>query len=161
MIDENTFVTNDLNERWLDYEGAVTLLIWFPPEASGRIPIGIRGEMASAALPNIDATTLVDAGVVNFTEAAGQLAYYNNLHTEPSPLDVDGHRVGGGVWAANATCQKYFARFIVDFVPQSAGALDAAGTEAGEGGGDDAGDATASGDGDAGDAGEAPDTGAE
>jgi hypothetical protein len=130
MLDENTFVTNDWDERWLDYPPNVTIFIYFPAEVAGRIPKPPIGNIGTGPTPN-GGDAFVDGN--NYTFAAGQLVYYNFLNTIPSGAP-DGGMTGGGFWAQNATCTGNFARFEVDFVPideAGAGSIDGGATDGG------------------------------
>jgi hypothetical protein len=134
MLDENTFVTGDWGDPWLPYPPNTTIRIWFPPEVVGRTPRAPIGEVGVDQTPNGGPKF---AGGDNWTNAAGQLAYYNFLQTNASVQA--GHAVGGGFWVTNATCApNYFARFEVDFVPlePDAGANDEAGSSGAPAAGD-------------------------
>jgi hypothetical protein len=112
MLDENTFVTNFINFKWLSYPAATTIRVWFPFEVGCRVPKPPIGLVGTVDEPNFGPDFV---GGANFTDAVGQLAYYNFLNTNPQT--VDNEVVSGGFWATNGTCSPYFARFEVDFLP--------------------------------------------
>jgi len=140
MQDEDTYVTNALNQRWLDYPGNTTVRIWFPPEVAGRtadLPIVAVG---TDDAPNSDAAVSLGD---NYAPAGGQLAIFNLLNTFPEPKMVEGHRVGGGVWVSISSCASYFVHVQVHFArvdsTEAGGAGDGsrgAGADAGIGGAD-------------------------
>jgi hypothetical protein len=141
MQDENTYVSNALDQTFLDYHGNTTVRIWFPAEVAGRTPEVPSVFVGTDDMPNSDAS---EADGANYTQAIGQLATFNLLNTFPEPRVVDGHRVGGGVWITNSTCALYSAQVTVHFAivdPTEAGSaggvrLAGAGADAGIGGAD-------------------------
>lgn len=130
MLDRDTFVTSRLGDPWIDYQGNETVRIWFPKEVAGRIPKGLPlGAVGTDATPNGGPSF---EGGDSYVSASGQLAYYNFLNTNMQTTP-GGVVTGGGFWATNGTCAKYFAYFQVNFVPVDDGGPateDAAASEA-------------------------------
>jgi hypothetical protein len=138
MQDENTYVSNALDQTFLVYNGNTTVRLWFPAEVAGRTPQLPTVAVGTDDAPNSDAAVAEGA---NYTQAIGQLATFNLLNTFPEPRVVNGHRVGGGVWITNSSCASYFAQVTVHFDSTEAGSGDGvrvagAGADAGIGGGD-------------------------
>jgi hypothetical protein len=126
MLDENTYVTNDLDSDWLPFPGNSTIRIWFPLQLLGRIPLVPVVEVGIDQTPNSLAS--LEAGD-NYTQGVGQLAIFNALSTTPPPNSDGGpgsftfNKVdyGGTLWVTATTCAKYFAHIQVQFVPLDAG----------------------------------------
>jgi hypothetical protein len=156
MLDENTYVTNDIDSNWLRYNGNTTINILFPAAVLGRIAKVPVVEVGLGPNPNGgDAFSTTD----NYTTAVGQLAIFNFLNTaplhddagDPAVIVVGDASFGGGLTVTNSTCASYFVRVEVDFIPLDAGAATSSSPESGgsiDGGADAppvaAGDAAAS-----------------
>jgi len=134
MVDATHFVTNDLDQTWLTFNGNTTIRVWFPPEAAGLYPFDVTGYVGTDPTPN-GGDEFHDGD--NFTKSVGQLFLYNFVNTDAGV--VDGRAVGGGFWATNSTCAGYFTRFVVEFLPMTpteGGAPDAGLDESGAPGGE-------------------------
>ncbi len=110
--DPNAFETSPLDspdKPWMDYPGGATIVVTFPPEASGRTIESIDSWVGVSAQPN--------EGTDNWTPASGQLAELSEAGTGPGSGDAG----AGGFSVTNATCEGYFARFVVRFVPADGG----------------------------------------
>jgi hypothetical protein len=128
MLDENTYVTNDMDSDWMLFPGNSTINIWFPPQVLGRVPLVPVVEVGLDPTPN-GGDEFVPGD--NYTFGAGQLALLNSLNTGnthppgadggPQAWVVDGGHYGGGISVGNSTCANYFARVEVQFVPLDAG----------------------------------------
>lgn len=108
--DQNAFETSPLDspdKPWMDYPGGATIVVTFPPEAAGRTIDGIESWVGVSAQPN--------QGSDNWTSAGGQLAELSEAGTGSADAGA------GGFSVTNATCEKYFARFVVRFVPVDGG----------------------------------------
>jgi hypothetical protein len=102
MRTADIYETNDWNERWLNYPGETTVNVHFPAGMQ-RQPITITGYIGTSDTPNGG----VDfQGGQNWSLTAGQLAEGFFVTTS-------------GFSVANASCANYFARFEVDFAPQT------------------------------------------
>jgi hypothetical protein len=112
MVDETTYVSNGLDQTWLDYHGNTTVRIWFPPSVAGWIAEAPQVLTGTDDMPNSDAA--LDSGA-NYTQVLGQIATFNTLNTIGGV--VDGHTVGGQVLITNSSCASYFAQITVHFIP--------------------------------------------
>jgi hypothetical protein len=118
MQTEDLYVSNAIDDTWLDYNGNTTITLLFPPEVAGRsfqtpvVDLGISDK------PNVDAG--MNLGV-NWTPGAGQLTIINDLNTRLMMLDGGGY-AGGSVTVTNASCANYFAHVEVTFGPPLADA---------------------------------------
>jgi hypothetical protein len=115
MIDPDTFETSPLDsptQPWVEYRGNATLVVSYPAlalQAIGGRPLAwIDTYVGTSKQPN--------TGGDNWTVASGQLAEI-------------GDAGAGGFSVTNASCENYYARFVVHFSaapPAEAGAPDAA-----------------------------------
>jgi hypothetical protein len=124
MLDEDTYVTNDLNDPWLIYHGNTTVKIWFPPEVAGRTVEPPTVFAGTDDTPNSPESQEEGA---NFTQVDGQLATFTLLNTNLTYADgglvgdggVDagagGAIYGGSVLITNSSCASYFASVVVHF----------------------------------------------
>jgi hypothetical protein len=127
MQDENTYISNDLNQPWLTYFGPTTIRVWFPASVAGRVP---RAPPRVLIGPDQTPNGGVDFEAGDqWLQAVAQLAEFSSLETSDSgafPIKgPDGgiFQAGGGVGITNDTCAHYYARIEVDFVPlEDAGA---------------------------------------
>ncbi len=113
------FVTSGMDETWMSFPPNAIVHVWFPPEAAGLMPsLPPVGWVATGPTPNAaDASSMG----VNYVNASGQLAEYNDLYTFPVPTTNDaGVLVGGGFTVTNGTCADYHALFTVTFLPPDA-----------------------------------------
>ena len=123
MLDEDTYVSNDLDQTWLDYQGNTTIQFRFPPAVAGRILEGApEVDIGTDPTPNSGAARAAGG---NFSQAAGQLAIFNELNTTPDHDGADGGSLfGGGFVLTNASCAQFFAHVVVHFAPRVAGTSD-------------------------------------
>jgi hypothetical protein len=121
MLDDNTFVTTDMNSPGIDYRGMTTIRIWFPKQVLGRIPTITQVTVGTD--PTMNGGDSFDDADIS-TNAAGQLAEYNELTTTRPPrgpdggptfFTFDGGEFGGFIEVTNASCASYFAWVTVLF----------------------------------------------
>jgi hypothetical protein len=140
MLDEDTYVTNGINDEWLPFHGNTTVKLWFPAEVAGR-----QAEIPVVAVGTDDAPNSAESGSegANYTTGVGQLAIFNELNTNLTY--EDGGRVrgdggvgdatvagyvcdggvgciyGGSVLITNSSCADYFMHVEVHFASRDVG----------------------------------------
>lgn len=117
MLDQNTYVSNDLNQNWLDFPGNTTIQIYFPPRAACRVAKSPDIEIGTAETPN-SVAAYDDGG--NYVPAAGQPAILNELNTDPIFGPDGGIKYGGGLLLTNSSCALYAVHVEVDFAETEA-----------------------------------------
>jgi hypothetical protein len=142
-LDDNTYVTTDLNGPWIPFNGNATIRVWFPPFFVNRTPTYVMEQVTNSSdgVANEQKGDEPFIGGTNWTLGSGQLGYFNFLDTFGKRIDDAGNPVlddagnwvtidggdagtpvGGGFSVLNATCVNYFVRFVVGFVPLDAAA---------------------------------------
>jgi hypothetical protein len=94
VVDDNTFATSGLDDKWLPFDHMATLRLIWPAFFQGRRPIMASPFIALSDQGNADTST----------PPSGQLYLQSFLN-------------GAGVTVANGTCADYFLRDVVSFEP--------------------------------------------
>ena len=99
--DAYTYETSDLDGDWIPFPGQVTLNVVFPPRGASpqRAVTSIESYVGTGVSPNGGAD--FQGGELN-VPGAGQLTEFFFISSS-------------GFFVANASCAKYFARFVVHF----------------------------------------------
>ncbi len=126
MLDEDTYVTNDMNDPWLTYHGNTTIQVWFPPEVAKRCVVAVTVYAGTDETPNSAQSQEEGA---NYTMIDGQLATFTLLNTNLTYVEAGAESgfYGGSVMITNSSCASYFARVVVQFGHCEAGASGSAG----------------------------------